>query len=404
MGEGARLVGGGEVAAGGGLEEGEAEGGDDGVDVVEDVGLNVLEFDPFGGAGEEVDFDGETGGGGVELPHHVGESGIHYGKRGDIALEVGAEELQVDAPLGGVESGRKEPEGAQPLYFIGGGEAHGVGVDIEGAANAASAILRHGLMVAERFAHERVRGNGGDGIVEIAHLYGGERHILHRAVGAVGGHAYPVALGHHPVGRELHACHQAEYRILEHEHQHGRGRSQGSENGHGRLIYENAHAYYRTYAEHHKLRHLEDALYGVGLQVFATHKRPVEIVYENHYYPHHGPEHIEPRHHIDDIDRLAAVAREEAGKHYGNPDGGRKLAHSAGQAVIEHVVVPFGGTFVDEPFKGVEHPYRQIIEHDCREQNSDYNQSIGGCAVRLGAGSGGYEISYSGIHGKYILL
>lgn len=70
----------GEVAAGGGLEDGEAEGGDDGVDVVEDIGLDVLEFNPFCCTCEEIDFDGEARGGGIELTHHVGERCVHNRK------------------------------------------------------------------------------------------------------------------------------------------------------------------------------------------------------------------------------------------------------------------------------------------------------------------------------------
>ena len=101
-------------------------------------------------------------------------------------------------------------------------KADAVHVDVDGSLDAATARFLHATPVLESVADEGVGRDGGDGIVEVAHLDGVERHLDDCSVGAIFLHRDPVARAQHVVGRELYAGDEAEDRILEDQHQDGR--------------------------------------------------------------------------------------------------------------------------------------------------------------------------------------
>lgn len=121
-----------DVGAGGGLEHAEAEFGDYGVDVVEDVALHVLELLPFDGFDEEVELQGQSGLCGGHLAHHGEHGVVDVGMCLEVVLEVLAEQMQVDG-MGGVGYVEAfEPAAfAQACEFVGRTEAHGVEVDVD---------------------------------------------------------------------------------------------------------------------------------------------------------------------------------------------------------------------------------------------------------------------------------
>ena len=91
------LGGGGEVAGGGRLVDGKVEAGYDGVEVVEDVGLKLLEGLPACAGCEEVELQGNALRCGLELSRHQGEVGStgasmqNLGIVLEVSLDVTAE-------------------------------------------------------------------------------------------------------------------------------------------------------------------------------------------------------------------------------------------------------------------------------------------------------------------------
>ncbi len=105
------------------------------------------------------------------------------------------------------------------------------GVDIQAALNASPAGGRHPAPVDKGVGDQRPRRDGGDGVIEVAHLHGGQADVRHRTVSAVFWHLQPVAELEHIVGGKLNPRHQPEYRVFKDQHQHG---------GHGaQTAYEN---------------------------------------------------------------------------------------------------------------------------------------------------------------------
>ena len=120
----------------------------------------------------------------------------------------------------------------QPLCGIvgklgSGAEAYRVHVDIDGALHAATA-LGNFFPVHERVAHEDRGRNGGNGVVEVAHLHRGERHLLHISVNAELVDGNPVARLQHIVHIELNASYETHNAVAEQEHHH---RGSGTESG-----------------------------------------------------------------------------------------------------------------------------------------------------------------------------
>ena len=83
--------------------------------------------------------------------------------------------------------------------------------------------LLHAHPVLKRVRNQGLWCNRDDGVVEIAHLYRGQRDLFHHTIDGRIGHSDPISLAHHVVTRQLNAGHQTRNGVFEHQHQHGRG-------------------------------------------------------------------------------------------------------------------------------------------------------------------------------------
>ncbi len=266
------------------MEDVEAELGEDGQEVVEDVALDALVFDPAVVVGEDVDLDRQAVFGGLQLPD---EEGVVFGYPGmdlEVFANVGAEGAEVGQGAGihgfpdflvrelpvplveflflGVEVVAQEADFAEP--FDGGcvEQAHGIHVEQEVALDPADPGFAHSAPVAEAVADQGIGGNGGDGFVEVLHLDGGEGDIDHVAVGAEFRHFDPVAPGDHPVCGQLHARDEPEDGVLENEHHHGGQRAETAEDQHRRFSDDRGYDKDRSRHEEEDFEDLDEALDG----------------------------------------------------------------------------------------------------------------------------------------------
>ena len=200
------------------LVDPQVEHGRGGDDVVEDVALDFLVVDPLFVAAESVDLQRHAKFGGLQLAHHHGQVVVQLGVVVEVGLDVGAEDAQVGLLASVHDFARVDAVGlvvfgdvflllgdvvlhqAVMLVFLqhlGRAIADGVHVNVEAARDASSARLRHAAPVGERTGNQRVSGDGGDGVVPVLHLHGGEVDFQDVAIG--GTHHNPVADAEHIV-------------------------------------------------------------------------------------------------------------------------------------------------------------------------------------------------------------
>ena len=361
-----------EVDAHGRLEDAEAEGGHHGKHVLEDLALQVLVGDPLGAVGEEVELQGKALRGGLQLAHHDGHAAVDAGVMLEVVLEIVAEDVEVDHefvfPLDAFEPAATLKLG----HLLVGAERDGAHVDVYGTLDTAAAALLHAAPVLERVAHESIGRYGGDGLVPVAHLDGGEGHLLHIAVGPVLGHGDPVAGAQHVVGRELYACHETHDGVFEHEHEHGGRGSQGGEYVAGILVDEDADHDDEGHADDHDLEHLVDALDGVVLEavlmagevVQGREERAQQLGYDGYE--------------VDEVDleqevERGVTVREGQGHEHGDEDGWHQAADILEQGVAEQDIVPSGTGGADEPLhQGEQEPTAHDIGHEYDEGYGGY--------------------------------
>ena len=228
------------------LENAQVEFGDDGQHVIEYVGLNAFVRDPVHRVGEEVKLHREALFGGLQLPdeyHHVVidpfvlleievqvvsedpdvglvQSVDFVFTGGDVVLPV----ILLDPLLGPGDVIFQQVDALVSLQHFGCAETDAGHVDIDRALDAAPSRGTHSFPVLERVAHQQVGREGDDRVVPVADFDRVERDLLHRAVGAVLGHADPVADFEHVVGRQLDARYETQDAVAEDQHE-DRGRS-----------------------------------------------------------------------------------------------------------------------------------------------------------------------------------
>ena len=225
--------------------------------MVEHVGLNLFVQLPLCGAGKEVELDGDAVVGGLQVAHQQGHVVAHPGEVVQVGIEVGPEHAQVGLPAAVhqdavvnlllrvvrlddlfrlVDVVGQQLDAAILIQHLRCAEAHAVHVDIHRPLHPSATTLLHAAPVLERVADQQIGGDGGDGIVPVAHLHRIECHLNHRTVGPIFRHGNPVAHLQHVVGRELHARYHAHDGVLEDEHQHGGRGSQSGQQREGRLV------------------------------------------------------------------------------------------------------------------------------------------------------------------------
>lgn len=122
---------------------------DSSVDMVEDVGLDMLIVHPGGGGGEAIDFKRQAGRSRIKLAHHGGGAGrgADVGAFGQVSFEVVAKQPQVDLPA----VGRRISQSLirELRQFIGRQKPHCVYVDIKRTLDAPGSEFTHTLPVLE---------------------------------------------------------------------------------------------------------------------------------------------------------------------------------------------------------------------------------------------------------------
>ena len=90
----------------------------------------------------------------------------------------------------------------------------------------AAYVLLHTHPVLKRAVNECLRGYGDDGVVEVAHLDGGQRDVLHPAVDTSATDGNPVTDMNHVIVCQADASHQTLDGVLKGQHQDSRGSPQ----------------------------------------------------------------------------------------------------------------------------------------------------------------------------------
>ena len=366
-----------QIASGDVLEDGEVELGDDREDMVEHVGLHGFVERPVGLCREEIDLDRQARLGGLEVADKAGHILVNRGQLIKIADQVGAEDAEVclpaavdgdrvvDLPLvviGGqlflllVDISGEERDAAVFGQHLWRAEADAVHVDVDGSLDAAAARFLHATPVLESVADEGVGRDGGDGIVEVAHLDGVERHLDDCSVGAIFLHRDPVARAQHVVGRELYAGDEAEDRILEDQHQDGRRGAESGEERDRRLVDDDADDEDRPDEEE---RHLQDLDESLDRLVFQDVPLAVDLLDDIERRVQ------ETERDGNDVDRAGLlqegeqlrhlVLREGDGQQDVGQDGGNDVHHLVDDLAFDDQVVPLVLRLAGDALEGVEH-------------------------------------------------
>lgn len=206
------------------MEDAEFKFGDNGEDMVEDIGLDIFVVGPGFIAAEAIDFDGDSIVGGGEMAHEEGHILIDFGVIFEIFFEVGAEGAEV-----GEVSAVDEAGGIYIFFFVVlldfldfflevvldvlnffkffehflVAEFHAIHIDTYRAFDTSSVAFAHSAPIFEGVGDEGVGGDGGDGFIPVLDFNGIERDFEHFTIGAVFWHFDPVAGSEHIVGGDL---------------------------------------------------------------------------------------------------------------------------------------------------------------------------------------------------------
>ena len=135
------------------------------------------------------------------------------------------------------------------------GNAYGVEVDVYHARYTASVALLHSLPVLKRVFYKLLWRHRNDSVVEVAHLYSGQRHVLNHTISTQLVYRYPVALAHHIVACKAYSGNQTRYRILKHQHQYSRCGTQSGKKRQRTAVYNDSHNDDNAEEKHHYLEH-----------------------------------------------------------------------------------------------------------------------------------------------------
>ena len=165
-------------------------------------------------------------------------------------------------------------------------------IEVNQAFHPSSPTILHTNPVLERTIHQGGRRNGDDGIIEVAHLDGSERHFLHDTISIHRLHRNPVALMEHIVARKTDTRSQTRNRILENQHEDCRSGTQSSKQGKRTLAQQDGHHHDTCYKEHENPEHATESmkiLLSRGpaiLGIFQSFERPDENQDGSHRHHH----------------------------------------------------------------------------------------------------------------------
>ena len=195
--------------------------------MVEQVTLNLLVSGPVFLFAECIDLQGDAELSRLELTHHLRHVLVDVRIRFDISGDVGTEHAEV-----GLLTTVDDIRGVNPVGFVifldislflfkiflnalnlletfqhlGRAKLNALAVDGEAPHDASSTAFRHASPVGELIGDHRGGGYGGDCVVKVLYLYGGEVDFQHRAIGLT--HHNPVANAQHVVQCQLDAAHK----------------------------------------------------------------------------------------------------------------------------------------------------------------------------------------------------
>lgn len=172
---------------------------------------------------------------------------------------------------------------------------------------------------------------------------------------------YPVTSVEHLVGGELYAGHKSEYGVLEYEHEDGGGGSEGGEYDYRLFTDKNAYADDDANAVDYESHHLENTFYGVWSEVVSAMECVVEIAYEARYDDDDGPEDVEGGECLDPGDGFTVGFSEKCRQQFIDDKCGRELRYAFHETVVEHLVVPCGGAFLNQKLQQVEDEFGEIV-------------------------------------------
>lgn len=220
---------------------------------LDDGVLLVLKRFPLLLAEEEVELHGKTGGSGFQLPHHIHHVGIDERMGGKELVCPQAEQGEVDLVAHYLFFGE-----ISALYDgianVPVNDTYAAEIKIYAAHDPSSVTFLHWFPVLERVIDKSLGRDGHYGIVEIAHLDGSERYLLHRAVDARLVNGNPVAFVYHVVACEPYSGNKSGDGVLEHKHEYCRCRTQSGKQCQRVAVYEYRHYDYHREEHHHNLQ------------------------------------------------------------------------------------------------------------------------------------------------------
>ena len=159
-----------EIAAGGILEDSQVEFGQDGQDMVKNIGLDGFIIGPGLVPAEHIDLNGEPLGGRRQMPHQERHILADLSMIGQVSLEVGAKDADIGLPTAVRHRGVikmmlpvvkvdlflfllkilfQQLEFAEFLQHFGTAELDGVHIDMNSSLDSTAAGLRHAAPIPE---------------------------------------------------------------------------------------------------------------------------------------------------------------------------------------------------------------------------------------------------------------
>ena len=332
-----------------------------------DIGEDMLVIDPNLILDEEIEFDRKTTLGSFHVTNHQGKFRIHLRALTQIFLHKPAIKLKIGWSQGsrilqilyilsrlyilfyrllkrflqlkGILCG--EMLGKQGLLQSLIYQPDAAEIEINNSLHSSSPTLLHTNPVLERTIHQSSWRNGNDGIIEITHLYGSKRHILHNTIGIHRLHGNPVALVQHIITGESHTGSQTEDSILEHQHQDSRSSTQAGKQGHRTLTQQNSNHNHSSHKEHQHSKYAAE-----GMEILLSRRtalipilQSLERTNENQSrtYRHHY--NIDTR---STLQNLLEYRIFQIDKRHERPDnyGGNDMAGRSKHLLVEKHIIP----------------------------------------------------------------
>lgn len=365
-----------EVGSRRGLEDFEAEGGEDGDEMLDDRCGFFFEGDEGGVLEIEPEFQGEAVGCGVELSDEGPLGGFDFREMLEAMVDIGTEQGEIGRAANGGFMFRKDREEAFLTQAFDEGavcETDAEHVDMDGALHASGALVDHAVPVLEGVADEGVGGNGRYGVVEIAHFDGREGDFLNGAVDVELVDGHPVSDAEHFVEGELDAGDQAEDGVLEDEHEDRGHGSESCRDAQGIIAQELGNKDDAAEAEGEETEELEDAHEMVLAELL--HEGGGEVLEEGSDEEGDAEGDVGLRQAGDDDEGGGIIGIEASGKEMIDDETGDEMAYGLKHGGVDEIVVPFGLGVADDFLDQGGNKLSEKVSHEegAEEEDGDDN-------------------------------